>query len=139
MQTNINSRLRKQGYARGDRECLEFMQSTGMDKSGNSRKIPRERNPHRDWASPVIIYDTGATPNGCNDSDRLLMAEWEKYNELCRKHFGNEAQVWGGRSPEKIEAFLRDYFDKPKLVLVQIQKMYNRSNGFPVWHFQYQI
>lgn len=109
-----------------------------MSKDGEiRRRAPAE--PQRDWASPVTHFDTGVQGNGCNDSDRLLMADWDKHNELCLKHFGDVAQFWGGRKPVSIEAFLRDYFDKPDLVLTKIMKMYNRSNGHPIWHFQYKI
>jgi hypothetical protein len=108
-----------------------------MDKHGEMRRQAAE--PQRDWASPVTYFDTGVEGNGCNDSDRLLMADWDKHNELCQKHFGDKAQIWGGRKPELIEAFLRDYFDKPGLVLTKIMKMYNRSNAHPIWHFQYKF
>ena len=110
-----------------------------LDKNGQKRHRSSRPQEPIDWAAPVVTYDTGVEGNGCNDSDRLLMAEWDKHNALCRKHFGNESQLWGGRSPELIQAFLRDYFDKPGLVLTQIQRMRNRSNGHHIWHFQYKI
>lgn len=70
-------------------------------------------------------------------SDRLRQWDWDKHNELCKKHFGNEGQYWDGRSDEKIEAFLRDYYGKEELQLVGIMTGCNASNGYPYWVFMF--
>lgn len=66
-------------------------------------------------------------------TDRLFQWDPKKYNELCRKHFGNEAQLWDEREPEKIEVFLRDYMDNPDLVLTMVMQGCNQASGFPLW------
>lgn len=70
-------------------------------------------------------------------SDRLFQYDYEKHNILCKRHFGNDGQVWDNRSNEKIEAFLQDYFGNPKLELVGIMKGCNMSSGHPYWIFMY--
>jgi hypothetical protein len=70
-------------------------------------------------------------------SDRLLQQDFKKHNELCKKHFGNEGQYWYDRTPEKIEAFLRDWCDAPKLKLVFVMEYCNVSNGYPTWRFDF--
>ena len=70
-------------------------------------------------------------------SDRLLQWDYDKHNELCKKHFGNEGQYWSGRGFDKIEAFLQDYYDLPKLELVGIMEGCNVSSGFPYWVFMF--
>lgn len=70
-------------------------------------------------------------------SDRLWQWDPKKHDSLCQEHFGNQGQYWDGRSPEKIEAFLRDYNNNPKLTLVGIMTGANASSGFPYWVFMF--
>lgn len=74
-------------------------------------------------------------PNGSVYSDRLMQWDFEKHDELCKKHFGNTGQYWNGRDPKKIEEFLRDYLGYPTLVLCEIVEGCNESNGYPWWCF----
>lgn len=108
-----------------------------MDVYGNMTPVRKE--PKRHWAAPVVTFDNGMTANGHNDSDRLWFANIDKYNEVSRRLFGSESHWWDGRTPTQVELFLREFFDNPKLILVQIQKMYNVSSGFPIWGFSYHL
>ena len=72
-------------------------------------------------------------------SDRLLQWDYNKHDKLCQKHFGNKSQYWDGRSFEKIESFLRDFFDDKELQLVGIMKGCNISSGYPYWIFMYNL
>lgn len=65
-------------------------------------------------------------------SDRLVHWDYNKYNELCIKHFGNRGQYWNNREPEKIEAFLSEYFDK-EVDFIRKKQFENVSNGYPYW------
>lgn len=109
-----------------------------MDIHGRMRAHkPVPKSAH--WADLVVTFSIGQTANSHTHSDRLWEADAEKYNQVSQKLFGDQSQLWwDSRSPAQVEAFLRDYFDKPALVLVEIQKMYNRSNGGPVWGFSYR-
>lgn len=84
------------------------------------------------------IYKNQVKPNNSVYSDRLLQWDWDKHNELCMKHFGDESQWWDNRNVEKIQDFLRDYLDDDSIILCEILKDKNRSNGYPIWLFQYK-
>lgn len=75
--------------------------------------------------------------NGTIYSDRLLQWDFDKHDELCMKHFGNEHQHWDRRDPKKIQAFLRDWTDNQKLKLIFVMEYCNQSSGYPVWRFDY--
>lgn len=70
-------------------------------------------------------------------SDRMLQWDYTKFRSLCREHFNHEGDYFGGRSPKKIEAFMRAYFGNPDLELVRIEEHCNQSSGYPVWAFFY--
>lgn len=72
-------------------------------------------------------------------TDRLIEWDYEKYNKLCKKHFGNDGHFWDKRESRKIESFLRDWVDDEKLELVMVSKSKNRLNGQPLWRFDYNI
>lgn len=69
-------------------------------------------------------------------SDRLWQWDYDKYNLLCKKHFGNEGQIWENREPEKIQAFLCDWTGKEVILIANIQYV-NMLSGYPVWRFDY--
>lgn len=70
-------------------------------------------------------------------SDRLYQWDSEKFNKLCLKHFGDQGQCFYDREVTKIEAFLREYNNKPELQLVSIEQGCHVSNGYPFWVFHY--
>jgi hypothetical protein len=83
------------------------------------------------------IFDNGEKATDTVYSDRLFQWDSKKHDELCQKHFGNQGQYWSGRSPELIEAFLRDYMDDQSVVLCRIEEHENQSTGYPLWRFDY--
>jgi len=70
-------------------------------------------------------------------SDRLYQWDFKKYNKICKKVFGNVGQYFNHRDPKLIEKFLSLYFDK-KLKLHMIEEHCNKSNGYPLWRFDYE-
>lgn len=70
-------------------------------------------------------------------SDRIWQQDSKKHDELCEKHFGDQAQYWCNRDPEKIEVFLSDFFGR-KIKLCQIEEMVNASTGHPYWKFDFK-
>jgi hypothetical protein len=110
---------------------------TGMNIFGDKVKQQPEAAPV-DWAAPVVTFTNGKSANAHAHSDRLWQADANTYNKVSQELFGDQSQLWwDSRTPAQVERFLRAYLDKPNLVLVEIQKMYNRSNGGPVWGFSY--
>jgi hypothetical protein len=70
-------------------------------------------------------------------SDRLWQWDHKKTNKLCEKHFGDKSQYFNQRTPEQIEAFLRDYTNNPNLKLIFIMEYCHQSSGYPIWRFEY--
>lgn len=86
-----------------------------------------------------ITYRNGKNEEATSTiySDRLLQWDYTRYNELSLKHFGDTAQIWFNREPEKIEAFLKDWTGDINLKLIFIMEGCNVSNGFPYWRFDF--
>lgn len=82
--------------------------------------------------------DTRKVISGNIYSDRLLQWDFDKHDELCMKHWGNRAQIWRGRSPESIQAFIADWIENPTVKITQIMTGENASNGYPWWSFSYE-
>jgi len=72
-------------------------------------------------------------------SDRLKQHHHEKWDELCKKHFGNSGDYFDNRTPTAIEAFIRELLDKPNYQLGLIMEYCNVSNGYPVWRFDIKV
>lgn len=89
--------------------------------------------------SPYVVERVGDNEeyNSTVYSDRLFQWDYKKFNRISQKHFNNESQSFSKRSLEKIESFLKDYFDNPKLKLIVIQEGCNVSNGYPYWIFHF--
>lgn len=108
-----------------------------IDANGN--QVGRSKLTHPYNYDPIVQWRGGTKANNTVYSDRLLQWNYNKHNELCRKHFGDVAQLWDSkeRTPEKIQDFLREYLDKPDLVLCVVTEYCNQSTGFPYWRFDY--
>lgn len=107
-----------------------MVQEIGID--GFVRYVPKKD----EWGQS-ILFETKEEANGTAYSDRLYQWNPEKYNRLCKKHFGDVSQYWNERSLEKIEKFLREYFRK-KLTVVKIVTGENRATGYPYWVFYWK-
>ena len=107
-----------------------------LDEHGN----PVERTPITNPYSydGFVTWKNDSKPNNTVYSDRLYQWDSKKYNENCKKHFGNEGQVFYDREPEKIEIFLRDYLDNDSLILCRIMQYCHQARGYPIWRFDYK-
>lgn len=106
-----------------------------LDWDGN--EVERTPDKYRYSYDAYVTYKKADKYKHAAYSDRLFQHDYKKYNKLCKKHFGNEGQYWDDRSEKKIQAFLRDFYGKPKLELVGIMNGCNASNGFPYWVFMF--
>lgn len=108
-----------------------------VDEHGNP--VERAKSSHPYSYDGFVLWRGGCNGEANNTiySDRLLRWDWDKHNELCLKHFGDEGQYWNNRKPKKIEAFLRDWTGCPELKLILIMEYCNQSNGYPCWRFDY--
>lgn len=111
----------------------------GVDEYGNP--VERTKRTHPYSYDGFVMWRGGENKeaNATIYSDRLYSQDWERHNELCLKHFGDEGQYWNYRKPKKIEAFLRDWTGKDALKLILIMEYCNRSNGYPCWRFDFAI
>jgi len=124
--------------------CDQENRSYNMDRYGNLIKRTKAEYPYS--YDPFVVWQdrSGAMEKVCEDAtgsvytDRLLQWDWDKHNDLCLKHFGDKGQYWDNRDPKKIEAFLRDWTNDPKLHLIQVREYCNVSNGYPTWLLVYK-
>lgn len=90
---------------------------------------------------PIVQFERRDVPEGVKIespyTDRMRRWEPELFRTLQKKHFDNEGDYWDNRSPQDIEAFLRDYYSSPELVLTKVIEHCNVSNGYPVWQLFY--
>lgn len=108
---------------------------TLMDIEGNVIEKTKAEYPYS--YDPIVVFRNFTLESENRIwSDRLLQWDYNKYNQLSRKHFGDESQYWYAREPHKVEAFLSDWLDKT-VRLVRITENCNVSNGYPVWSFDY--
>lgn len=131
---------------------VEYLCSSGVfggqyiDQYGK----PVDRTPitHPYQYNSFIVYR-----NGENDevdhtiySDHLYKFShgedsYEHYNRMTMKHFRDVSQQWhlSDRSPDEIEEFLKDYFNKPNLKLVYMMQGCHQMSGYPIWSFHVHI
>jgi hypothetical protein len=83
------------------------------------------------YSAFLIYYNyeaKGKKVNGVVYSDRLFEQNYYRYNRLCLKYFKDTSLLWHEREPEKVEAWLSDYFEKP-VTLIAIVRDCHTSNG----------
>ena len=108
-----------------------------VDLEGNP--VERTKRTHPYSYEAFVLFDFrkkgGPESNAGAYSDRMMQWDWNKHNNLLLKHYGDQGQSWNRRDPDSIEAYLRDYFDKPELRLCYVLEGCNVSNGYPYWYF----
>lgn len=86
---------------------------------------------------PITQFRVAGEPTSTIYTDRLLEWDFARHDELCQKHFGNKGQYWDRRSPAGIQAFLRDWCEKPDLKLIAVIEYCNLATGYPTWRLDY--
>lgn len=118
----------------------EDTSSRFLDENGVPVKCNPNTNPYS--YDPYIIF--GKTNkeveksyiNGSNYDDRMLQANYKKYEFLKDNILKNTP--FENCSKEKIEKFLEAYQDNNvKIDLVRIMKGCNRHSGYPYYVFEY--
>lgn len=109
-----------------------------IDEHGNPVTRTKQTHP---YSYDGFVQYRGGKNEEANDtiySDRLLMWDFNKHDELCKKHFDNTSQYWSQRDHGSVEAFLRDWTDNQDLKLILIMEYCNVSNGYPCWRFDFK-
>lgn len=117
-----------------------FIDRNGMyeqvDVDGNVLTKTKLSHPYN--YDPIVQYrNRNLVATNTVYTDRMFGWDSKKHDALCKKHFGDVSQYWNSRSPELIEAFLRDYMDRSDLQLVAITEHCNQATGYPLWRFDY--
>ena len=108
---------------------MQLMEWISADSNVRTKAThPYNYDPFTMWRGP-------GKPDYGVYTDRLFQWDYKKHDALCIKHFGNRSQYWDHRNTDKIQAFLRDYFNMPDLVLCEVQEHCNQATGYPVWYF----
>lgn len=78
-------------------------------------------------------------PKGSAYSDRMMEWDFDKFQKSLIKIFGNKSQLFykSHKSPDKVELFLREYFDDDSILLLEVKHSINQYTGYPVWCFIY--
>jgi hypothetical protein len=92
---------------------------------------PKNKFPYN--YSGFLNWDNNQIPTSSVYTDRLYQQDSKKYNKLCQKHWGDIGQYWNNRKPNKIQDFLRDWFDNQNINLCFVKEYCNQSSGYPVW------
>jgi len=107
-------------------------------------------NPPRGRLSYPYSYDPftvwgkrDETSNASVWTDRLLQWNYRKFRVLGKRVWKTGGEmVWFNNmkkgNAEKVERFLRLYYNNPTIKLTRIVEYCNASNGFPVWHLIYR-
>jgi len=108
-----------------------------VDEHGNRVRRTKREYPYSYDGFVTWRGGENSEVNNTIYSDRLLQWDYDKYNKLSEKHFGNQGQIFFDRSPEKIQSFLRDWCNSPKLKLILVMEYCNVSSGYPCWRFDF--
>lgn len=114
-----------------------------MDTKGHKSKaeFPYNYDPIVQFMAEMGPEQIEGTTEYTTWSDRLLTYAEDarsKHDDLCVKHFGNRGQYWDQREPQKIQEFLRDYFESTDLLLTKVVEHCNQATGYPCWQFFYR-
>ena len=116
---------------------LCFFEGESRYKDWDGNPVKRTRDEYRYSYDAYVVSKKADKYEHAVYSDRLYQWDSKKHDKFCEKHFGNQGQYWDGRGFKQIEAFLRDYYNKPELELVGIMTGCNVSSGYPYWVFKY--
>ena len=116
---------------------LGFFIFGGIGRDRNPVERTRQQYPYN--FDDYLSYENTEQPLANNSlyTDRMHEHEPEKYDALMQKYFNTTSHHWEGRSPEKIEAFLREYCDLPTLQLVRVWTCCNQASGAEHWQFEF--
>lgn len=71
--------------------------------------------------------------NGCEYDDRLLQSDYKKYEALKVKYLSK------GTNVATAQKLLREWFNNDSIIVVNVMKGCNVSNGYPYYVFQFHV
>lgn len=127
---------------------LSLCTVSGNDADADLQRCdpPRTKQSHPYCYDPFTIWGEPRPSAVCNGSvftDRLEQCDRAKYVHLMHKHYrcGESDYVHpfalDNCQGRLIQAFLRDWFDDPKLRLLRVVEYCNQGTGYPTWSLDY--
>lgn len=111
------------------------------DRDLNSHDPPWTKQSHPYCYDPFTIWGDPRPSQECNGTvytDRLDQWDSGKYERLATKHYsGHRPFDSYSCKGDRIEAFLRDWFDDPGLKLLRVVEYCHPGTGFPTWRLDY--
>lgn len=105
------------------------------------RDPPYKKAAHPYTYCPFTIWGKPFPNEKCNGSeytDRLDAWDRTKYAKLASVYYLNQSPFNSHNCKgHLIEAFLRDWYDDPKLQLLRVIEYCNRSTGYPTWRLDF--
>jgi len=117
----------------------EIVYSGYVDIDG--RPVERTPRTHPYTYDSHVIFRKGENGEIDNTaySDRIRDWDYEKQKRLKEKYFPKAGDYYPREDASKVEQFLCEFFDAPKLKLVIITECCNQSSGNPVWCFHMKM
>jgi len=112
------------------------------------REPPWTKAKHPYSYCPFTIWGVPSPSPECNGSeydDRLSQWDHDKYERLKKQHY-HDAETGNYLAPfssnackgDRIEAFLRDWYDDPALKLLRVIEYCQPYSGYPTWRFDFK-
>jgi len=113
------------------REASCFVDLNGKPVARDKYQYPYSYDPYVTFKGEYLENDSAVY------SDRLMQWNFSKFEESCKKVFGDERQYFDNRIPKDVETFLSMYLNK-NVKLTAIMQGCNVGNGYPYWIFFYR-
>lgn len=110
-----------------------------IDIDGNPVERTPRTNPYTYDSHVIFRAGENSEINNTAYSDRMHDWNYEKLKELKAKYFPKAGDYYPRENANKIQEFLREYFDAPRLELIVITECCNQSSGYPVWCFHMKM
>jgi hypothetical protein len=129
-----------------DGHPLDHVTTPRGDEDLSRHDPPWTKQSHPYCYDPLTIWGKPSPDKTCNGTvytDRLEQWDRSKYDRLAKKHYqrgeNSYAQPFDTHycKGDLIEAFLRDWYDDPKLKLLRVIEYCHPYTGYQTWRLDY--
>ena len=116
------------------RDCYVFDHDSDLQRCDP----PRTKRTHPYSYDPFTVW--GGPSKKCTGSvytDRMSCWKPDAYREIGDRIFGKGRWFGEGCNGQKIEQFLQEYNENPRLRLLRVVEYCNASSGYPTWRLDY--
>lgn len=104
----------------------------------NGEPTKRTKTTHPYSYDPYVVFRNGKNEeiNETAYHDRMIQWDFQKFRDCLNKNgIKGELSIGDPENWNKIEPFLRDYFDDQELKLIILMEGANLANGYPYYVF----